>query len=384
MNRYVVALVAVMSLGTVTACGEGLEGGADGELRVGVILPLTGPAAPFGVPARAAIEQRVDEINEGGGVDGRDIELIIEDDATDPTTAAEKASELVGQGVVAVIGSATSSASLALVPITAQAEVPTLAIAGAPVVTDPDEEFHEYTWRVAPNDADAVPLILDYLKENGAARVAVFAQDDAYGELGTEQIEELTQDDPDLEVVGVATAALTATDVQAQATRIQSFEPDAILLQVSSVGLASSFLRSVEDLGIDANIVGGTGLGQRALIEAAGPASEGVTVLNYLDPSNLTPEQDEFFKAMQASGYDPAYSFSEIVGAAAVDILVAAMEEAGSTVDAQSINEAFNAGVEADSISLAPVRLSEDEHDFFTDESLVWTTVTDGEFVAAE
>src|SRR5690606_23529140 len=85
-------------------------------------------AAPFGVPQRDAAQAYIDEVNEDGGVDGREVELIVKADKTNPTEAAQVAQDLVDQGVVAIIGSATGSATQAMTAATAPAEVPVVGL----------------------------------------------------------------------------------------------------------------------------------------------------------------------------------------------------------------------------------------------------------------
>jgi branched-chain amino acid transport system substrate-binding protein len=385
MKRFLagtaVVIAGALALSGCAGASSGASSGSTEPIPVGLIAPLTGPGAPFGVPVRAAIEARVAQINDGGGVNGRPLELTIKDDTTDPTAAAAAATELVADGVVSVVGPVTSSTALAAAPITATAGVPALVFAAAPIVTDPDEPYYAYTWRAAPNDADAVPLTIERISDMGVKKIAVMAQDDANGALGLEVIKNLAAE-KGIEVVATATAALTATDTLAQATAIRDAKPELVVLQLTSVGLASTFLRAAQDVGLDVPFLGGTGLGQPALLKAAGAAAEGLTVLNFLDPSNLTAAQKAFYDQMIADGGEPVYTFSEIMAVAAVDILVEAMKKA-SEITPAGINAALDAGVSADSIALAPVEFSATDHDFFSPDALVWTTVENGKFTAA-
>ena len=87
-------------------------------LRIGLLLSLTGPAAPFGIPERDSVEVLVNKFNADGGINGRKIELSVYDDATNPTEAARGATQLIQQNkVVAIIGSTTGSGTLAAAPV---------------------------------------------------------------------------------------------------------------------------------------------------------------------------------------------------------------------------------------------------------------------------
>lgn len=114
----------------------------DGPLRLGLLLSLSGPAAPFGVPERDAIQALAAATNAQGGINGRPIELVIYDDATNPTEAVRGMRQLALQErVLAVVGSTIGSGTLAAAPIAAQAGVPVLAPNGTDAVISTDNAF---------------------------------------------------------------------------------------------------------------------------------------------------------------------------------------------------------------------------------------------------
>src|SRR5690606_6903782 len=130
ITTRVARLVVVIATTALVAGGCALAGSdeSDGPIKIGAVLSLSGPAAPFGVPERDAAQAYIDEVNEDGGVDGREVELIVKDDKTNPTEAAQVAQDLVDQGVVAIIGSTTGSATQAMTAATAPAEVPVVGL----------------------------------------------------------------------------------------------------------------------------------------------------------------------------------------------------------------------------------------------------------------
>src|SRR5690606_36413551 len=135
----------VLALGAVALAG-GLHvqtALAADPLRIGLLLSLSGPAAPFGIPERDAVEVLVKKMNDEGGVNGRKIELSVYDDATNPTEAARGATQLIQQNkVVAIIGSTTGSGTLAAAPVAMRYEVPMVAPNGTLAVTLKENKFY--------------------------------------------------------------------------------------------------------------------------------------------------------------------------------------------------------------------------------------------------
>ena len=135
---------------------------------VGAIVSATGAAAPLGEPERATLLMAQTQINAAGGVLGRPLKIVIEDDQTNPKEAVTAANKLLNQDkVVAIIGSSSSGATLAIKPITDKAGIPLLAIAASNAITaDPIA----WIWRAPPKDGLAVEKALTYMQEKVTRR----------------------------------------------------------------------------------------------------------------------------------------------------------------------------------------------------------------------
>jgi branched-chain amino acid transport system substrate-binding protein len=386
MQRKSIAALTTAFAFLLTGCGGPAASSTnDGPIKIGMVQSLSGPAAPFGTAISNAAQIIADKTNADGGVNGRKIELIILDDATNPTTAAQKATELIQDKVAVIIGASTSSATLAIQPIAAQAKTPVFAIAGAEKVLDPKAAYFDWSWRVAPDDPGAIPAMYHRLKDQGHKRIAIFAQDDAYGEYGANMVERLSAEGGGLEIGGKASAPLNATDVTPQATKIRDMKPDAVLLQVSSVGLAAGFLRAAKDVGLDVPMLAGTGASQQALIDAAGESAKNITTANVLDPSNLTAGQKDLYAKLEAAGKKPQYGFADLSGAVGMQAAITAIKEAGSS-DGEKIRQVLADGkVTVEGLTRAPVTFSNADHNGLPiPEGLVWTRVVGGKFVNAD
>lgn len=124
------AAAAIASLVVLAGCGSGLgsesadEGETEGPIKLGMLAPFSGTESAFGGYMKNGATMAVDEINEAGGVDGRDLELVTEDDACDATTAVAGANKLVSEGVAASVGGYCSGSTLPTLPIFGDANLP--------------------------------------------------------------------------------------------------------------------------------------------------------------------------------------------------------------------------------------------------------------------
>jgi branched-chain amino acid transport system substrate-binding protein len=127
-RKGLVVGVAVLGVVSIAACErKGARSGSDtGDIRVGLYASLTGDGASFGQSSREGSELAVREINAAGGLlDGRKIDLLVEDDQSQPSDASNAATKLITQDqVVALIGEVASSRSLAVAPVAQRYHVP--------------------------------------------------------------------------------------------------------------------------------------------------------------------------------------------------------------------------------------------------------------------
>jgi ABC-type branched-subunit amino acid transport system substrate-binding protein len=154
---------------------------ANGVLEIGFVLPETGPLAFLGPPMTESVRLAVQLINEAGGVLGQDVVLREGDEAGDAAVASQSASRLLGEGVDAIVGAASSGMSLAIID----------AVTGAGVVqcsgSNTSPTFTNYNdnglyFRTAPTDALQGPVLADVMINAGASNIALLARADDYGQ----------------------------------------------------------------------------------------------------------------------------------------------------------------------------------------------------------
>jgi len=149
----------------------------DGVLRVGVLLPLTGPGAELGAAMIAAVELAVDEIDEAGGVR---VQRIVRDEGADIDTALRSLDELLAADVDAIVGPASSTVASAIVPATAEAGVLTCSPTASAMSLDdlPDRNLFV---RTIPSDSLQAAAIATLVEQSGEQRVSILYLDDSFG-----------------------------------------------------------------------------------------------------------------------------------------------------------------------------------------------------------
>lgn len=370
-HRYLVYLAVVLALAVVVTgvvgCGGGKEttttaapstestaapstettaAGPTGEpIVVGAVVSATGAAAPLGEPERATLQMMEKQVNEAGGVLGRPLKIIIEDDQSNPKEAVTATQKLIQQDkVVAIIGSSISPSTLAMKPITAQAKIPQLAMAAANAITD--EPPIDWIWRTPPKDALAVAKALKYISENlKVTKIAVLHDENAFGSSGAAEIEK-TAKDWGLEVVGKESYKTDETDLTTQLNKLKGANPEVLVVWGTNPGPAVA-VKNMKQLGWDIPYVGSHGIANKKFIELAGDAAEGVVFPagKLLIPSSITdPQQkaivDQFVAAYQAAVGQLPPTFA---GHAfdALGLLLKAIDTAQST-EPEAIQKALN------------------------------------------
>ncbi len=339
--RFLALLLAILLLASfTTSCTQKQEEGKKKETgkeeqqvyKIGCILSLSGAASPLGIPEKNAIQLLAEEINAAGKIK---IELIIEDDQSDPAKATQAARKLIEQDkVIAIIGSSNTPCSLAIKEVVNQAKIPMMCPSAGNVITDVD---NTWVFRTAPKDAVAVKTLLEYIKSEGSIKkVAILHDSNAFGQSGADQIK---KDAPayGLTVVAVEKYETNAPDLTAQMTKLKNANPDAIIVWGTNPGPAIAAKARVQ-LGIKVPMFGSHGIANKKFIELAGDAAEGVVFPagKILVPDQLEENDpikaviEEFSKKYEAKYNEKAVTFTAH-GYDALKILADALERAGTS-----------------------------------------------------
>ncbi len=344
--------------------------------RVAVLIALSGPAAAYGADERAAIEAVVERANAGDGINGRRIELIVRDTKTNPTEAARLANQVIlDDKVIAIIGATTGSETLAFADLAMRSKVPVFPMVGTQSVTDPKEEYSKWVFRMSVPISTDLPASRDRMVADGHKRVAVFSEEDAYGQQASELFVNMAKEKGDLQVVENTSAPKAATDLTVQAIKIRSAKPDAVFLATASTGSAGAFLRKLQEIGLDVPVYGMAGIVQKQIIKNGGKGAEKLIAPALVNPDEPGPLTDLFDLLKDRGG---VAGFGALLGANAAATVVQALK-AGAT-DGQSLRDKVETMGPIKGYAAAPIQFSPKDHDSWGKDTLIYVTVRGGKF----
>jgi len=269
-----VAAFVFSALLVLPGCGE-TETGTKEPIKIGVVLSESGANEPLGKPEANAIDLFVKRINEAGGIDGHEVEVIIKDDQSDANKAQQAVVELLQQeDVVAVIGSSGTGTTIAMKQETAKAEVPQVCMAaGANIM----EGGNTWIFRTPPTATEAGKKVLEYIADTlKVKKVALLYDTNPFGTDG-KAVVEAEAPDFGLEVVvseGYQTDE-SEEGMDTHLTNIMTSDPEVVVVWGTNPGPAK-IAKRMRDKGIDLPYVGSHGIANQAFIELAGGAANGV------------------------------------------------------------------------------------------------------------
>ena len=262
---------------------------SDEPFRVGVMESLTGPGETYGTVAVQAKEMAVDEINAAGGINGRMLELVVEDSkcsAQDAITAYNKLTDV--DGVKIILGTSCSGAMLGAAPL-AEADG---VVMFSGLATNPDiAHAGDYIFRTSMNDLQLGIDTGNVIRADGAQRLATITETTDYAEgvrrTTAEQFVSLGG-----EIVAEERYASDVTDFRSQLTKIVNSNPDAVHIAAQSEFSGGTVVKQIRELGYDGPLyseivpVGATAL------EVAGEAATGLkAIIAELDPNNSKSQE---------------------------------------------------------------------------------------------
>lgn len=307
------------------------------EILVGEYGSLTGTTATFGQSTDNAIQMAFDEINAAGGVLGKKVRVIVEDDQSKPEEAATAVTKLINQNhVVAMLGEVSSSRSLAAAPICQANRVPMIS----PSSTNPRvTQVGDYIFRVCfidPFQAEVgariawetlklkkVAILSDVRNDYSVGLQTFFRQH--YKQLGGEIVAEQSYSEGD-------------SDFRAQLTQIKSANPEGIYVPGYYTEVAT-IARQARELGITVPLIGGDGWDSPRLWEIGGEALNGCYFSNHYSVDDPAPAVQKFV-ADYRKRYNQTPDALAALGYDAARILADAMTRAGST-DGAKVRDAL-------------------------------------------
>jgi branched-chain amino acid transport system substrate-binding protein len=331
-------LTAALAASSATAQVPGVT--AD-TIKIGTFGALTGPGYLYGKLPMNGVEVVFDEINKAGGINGRKLVLVREDDRCDPTSAIGAVKKLVEQEqVFAIIGGGCSNATFAAKDALESSKAPTLVFASVHdgITTPPAANiFSTATTSTIESEAQLV-----YAIEQGAKKIAIISMRDSWGRARYTPLMEAFKAKG---VTPVADEELSpdANDATAQVLRLKAAGADAVLLLLYPKP-AAIFIRDAQKLGFKPLSLGQTGIADPAAFEEQVGVPGATANFRTISQVRYTPEDpkmDKWRKLVEAKFPGDRLSVYNLFGIGSAEVFVEALKRAGKDLTREKMIAAF-------------------------------------------
>ena len=337
MLRIAAVLISITALLPPPAGAE--PGVTYDRIVLGQAAVFSGPAAQLGIQMRNGIRAYLDHVNAKGGVHGRKLELITEDDRYEQSVAPSASKKLIEEHrVFALLGYVGTPTGVAHLPVVTQAKVPLVGMfTGAEVLRVP---FNRYVFHVRASYYDETEKIVEQVLSTGGQKIAVFYQDDAYGEAGRKGTE-LALERRKMKIHSTGTVERNTVKVEQETKTIHTSQPDAGVM-VSAYTSIAAFVREMQKLGSGATFYNVSFVGSKALADALGKDGVGVAISQVVPfPwGTAVPVVKEYQQLAKKAGYTD-YNFSALEGFLCAKVMVEGLRRAGKSPTRDGLVEAL-------------------------------------------
>jgi len=317
-------------------------------VRIGLMAPLTGAFASEGQDMRKIVELMVEEVNKAGGINGKRVQLIVEDDGSTPRSAATAASRLVAAGVPAVIGTYGSAVTQASQDIYDEAGVVQIATGSTAIQLTATGKKRFF--RTCPRDDEQGRVAVETLKNLGFKRVAILHDNSAYAKGLADEARQLIESRKSAEIIFFDALTPGQRDYSAILTRIRGVNPDVIFF-TGYYPEAGLLLRQMAGMRWSVPMLGGDATNNVNLVRiAGGTAATGYRFISPPMPTDIDSRMTrDFLAAYQAKHNSLPSSIWSVMAGDAFNVLVAAITAVGT--DSEAIANYLRNDLEIDGLT---------------------------------
>lgn len=302
-------------------------------IKIGAVLALTGPGAGIGVPERNGILLAQKTINAEGGVRGRPLEILIEDDGSKPDISKSKAEALIYQEkVVALLGPSLSATTGAVATVTNAIPLVQLCFTGL----GPQIEFsYKHLFHMFPAHVLNARALMEYATKALNGKKLAVLHDSGYGNVVTTALKTVVAN-YDAELIALEKFEVGATDVTTQVAKVKAANPEVLMI----IATSPIPFRAAKQLGVKAPILAALGSATYEYVKGMGEFADDITFAEFLVAENPLPHQKAFVELFRKT-YNSLPKFPEAGGWDAVHVLARAMEKVGPDADAKALASAI-------------------------------------------
>ncbi|VWC13011.1 ABC transporter substrate-binding protein [Burkholderia metallica] len=378
MNRW---MEAVLAAGLVCAAAT-----ASAQVKIGVTLSATGPAASLGIPEKNTIALLPKEIA------GKSVQYIVLDDASDTSRAVQNVRKLIDEDHVdAIIGSSVTPNSLAMLDPVSQGKTPTISLAASAQIISPMDAKRAWMFKVPQNDQLMADAIAGYMAKHGVKTVGFIGFADAYGDSWYNTFSAAAAKNG-LKVVSNERYNRTDASVMGQVLKLLGSNPDAVLIAGSGTPAALP-AKTLKERGYKGKVYQTHGVANNDFLRVCGKDCEGeilpagpVLVTDQLPDSNPVKKPALGYKA----AYEKAYGAGSLAtfGGHAWDaglLLQRAIPDAlkKGQPGTEAFREALRASIESVKdlpVSHGVINMTPTDHNGFDTRARVMVQIVDGKW----
>ncbi|CAN7279666.1 ABC transporter substrate-binding protein [Rhizobium sp. LjRoot254] len=324
--------------GTMTAALIRSPAFAAETVKIGLILPMTGPFASTGRQVQAGVNAYM--ALHGNTVAGKTIEVVLRDDAGTADQTRRIAQELItGEGANILVGFGLTPLALSVAPLLAQAKIPAIITSATTSIITSKSEYYARTSMAGPQSA--VP-VATWAVENGIKRVVTLVTDYGPGH----DIEKGFTDEYKAkggEIVEAIRVPLQNPDFAPFLQRVRDAKPDALFVFVPS-GVGALFMKQFIDRGLaeaGIKLIATGDVTDDDLLQNIGPAAKGVITGHFYSANHDSPENKAFVAEVRKANNNMRPNFMCVGGYDAMHLAYAALEKTGGDTDGTKLIEAM-------------------------------------------
>jgi len=340
MRKILMVIVAAMLQALVPGGAVAQQPGVTGDkIVLGQAAVFSGPAAQLGIQVRNGIQSYFAQVNERGGVNGRKLELVTEDDKYEAKEAPAASKKLIeAHKVFALLGYVGTPTGVQHLPVTTAAKVPLVGMfTGAEALRVP---MNRYVFHVRASYYDETEKIVEQVLSTGGKKVAVFYQDDAYGQAGLKGVE-LAMTRRNLKIATLGTVERNTIKVEDAVRKIAAEQPDAVVM-ISAYTSCAEFIKQMKKAGSAATFYNVSFVGSNALAAALGKDGSGVAISQVVPfPwGSSVPVVREYQAAAKKAGFAD-YNFGAMEGFLMAKVMVEGLRRTGRNLTREGFVDAL-------------------------------------------
>lgn len=343
IRRKLLFLISISVLILILAAcnsGSSSSGDSDDPIKIGAVLPMTGGSAVFGEKFEQAYTLAIEEINEAGGVQGRPLELVIEDSKEEPQTGKTATEKLVSdKDILILTGGRSSGVTLVEAQVAEENQVPYLIDHGSSDLATMSD--YKYVYRMNPTAGMYPNTLIQYLEDNPVETIVHVNVDNAFGEALYEYGFKgyVESSGVNYQQIKYAAGELDLKPIMEQA---KSHDPQVVIMSANDDNDATQLIRAAYEVDLNPELFVGTGAGH-SIIGFANQAGElAETVLTagpWLGDKQLAEHTAFFEKFTETYGNEPGEH--EVEGYSAMYVIADALERA-ETLDREGVLAALD------------------------------------------